>query len=145
MSIDKVLGTQLYIKVGNGLTPETFTHPCLINTKRGIKFGSNSNKIIMPDCDNPDDPAWTQVITDGLNAMVDGAGKLDAAAIPDYDAWFRGGTAKNIQVWLGTKGYWQGAFKLTAWEINGDRNDYCDASVTIESDGEVATWVPQGA
>lgn len=143
MAVDKVRGTQLYIKVGDGASPEVFTHPCLINTKRGIKFQSSTNKVIVPDCDNPDDPAWPETFVDGLNASLDGAGKLDAAAIPAYDTWYRGGATKNIQVWLGTKGYWQGAFKLTGWEITGDRNDYCDVTVTIESDGAVAAWVPQ--
>lgn len=141
MSIDKVKGTQLYIKVGNGASPtETFTHPCLINTKRGIKFQSSTNKIVMPDCDNPDDPAWTEAIKDALSAMIDGAGKLDRAAVASYDAWFRSKDTKNVQVWLGTVGYWQGAFHLTNWEISGDRNDYCDATVSLESSGALSAW-----
>lgn len=140
MAIDKVKGTQLYIKIGNGADPQVFTHPCLINAKRGIKFQSNANEIVVPDCDNPDDPAWTQVIKDGLKAMIDGAGMLDAAAVPSYDAWFRGSTPKDVQVWLGTKGYWEGAFQLTGWEVNGERNGYADASISLQSDGEVAAW-----
>jgi predicted secreted protein len=143
MAIDKVRGTQLYIKVGNGATPEVFTHPCLINMKRGIKFGTSTNKVIVPDCDNPEDPAWTEAIKDGLTATIDGAGKLDAAALPTYDAWFRSKDPKNVQIWLGTKGYWQGAFALTGWELNGDRNDYVDASVTLENAGALGAWTPQ--
>lgn len=143
MAIDKVRGTQLYIKVGNGATPEVFAHPCLINTKRGIKFSSSTNKAIIPDCDNPDDPAWTEAIKDALSAAIDGAGKLDATAVPTFDAWFRSPNAKNVQVWLGTKGYWQGAFQLTGWEISGDRNDYAEASITLESAGVLGAWTPQ--
>jgi hypothetical protein len=41
-AITTLRGTQLYIKVGNGADPEVFAHPCLINTKRGIKFTSSS-------------------------------------------------------------------------------------------------------
>jgi len=141
-AIDKVKGTALYIKIGNGADPEVFTHPCLINTKRGIKFQSNAGEVIIPDCDNPDDPAWSSVLKDGLKAVIDGAGMLDVAGVPAFDTWFRGDTAKNVQVWLGTKGHWEGAFKLTGWEVNGDRNQYCDVSITLQSDGELGAFVP---
>lgn len=134
-AVSKLRGTQLYIKIGDAATPEVFSHPCLINTKRGIKFTSSANKVITPDCDNPDDPAWVEVIKDALSASIDGAGKLDnkAATITAYDAWFRSKDTKNVQVWLGTLGYWQGAFQLTDWEITGDRGDNCDASIKLES------------
>lgn len=137
-------GTQLYIKVGDGASPEVFSHPCLINTKRGIKFTSSSNKVIVPDCDNPEDPAWTEAIKDGLNASIDGAGTLDnkAATIQFYDGWFRSPDAKNVQVWLGTMGYWAGAFQLTSWELNGDRNDNAQATLTLESDGALEAFAP---
>lgn len=142
MAVDKVKGTQLYIKVGDGASPEVFTHPCLINMKRGIKFQSSANKVIVPDCDNPDDPAWQETFVDGLNISVDGAGKLDAAAVPTYDTWWRGGEAKNVQVWLGTKGYWSVPMKLPGWSVDGDRNNYCDVSVTMESHGAGSAWTP---
>ena len=53
-----------------------FAHPCLINAKRGIKFTTSTNKVIVPDCDNPDDPAWQTVIKDAISASIDGAGKI---------------------------------------------------------------------
>jgi predicted secreted protein len=140
-AITKLRGTQLYIKVSNG--DGTYSHPCLINTKRGLKFSSSTNKSIIPDCDNPDDPAWQEAIKDALSASIDGSGKLDnkAATITFYDTWFRSPDAKTVQVWLGTVGYWQGDFQLTGWEVTGDRNDNADASVTLESDGELAAFV----
>lgn len=136
-------GTRLYIKIGDGASPEVFAHPCLINTKRGIKFTSSSNKVIVPDCDNPEDPAWTEAIKDGLGAAIDGAGTLDnkIATITFYDTWFRDPDPKNVQVWLGTLGYWLGAFQLTSWELSGDRNDNAQATLSLESDGALAAFV----
>lgn len=141
-AITKLRGTQLLIKIGDGASPEVFTHRCLINTKRGIKFTSSANKVIVPDCDNPDDPAWNEVIKDALSALIDGAGKLDnkPATITFFDAWFRGDEAKNVQVWLGTKGYWPGPFQLTGWELSGDRGNNADASLTLESDGALGAF-----
>lgn len=139
-AIVKLRGTQLYIKVDNGAG--VFAHPCLINTKRGIKFASSTNKSVVPDCDNPEDPAWTETIKDGLSASIDGAGVLDnkIETIQFYDAWFRGKDSKNVQVWLGTVGFFQGAFHLTGWEITGDRNDNAEATLSLESDGEIADF-----
>lgn len=141
-AISALRGTQLYIKISDGNSPETFAHPCLINTKRGIKFASSTNKVIVPDCDNPEDPAWQQAIKDALSASIDGAGVLDnkSATITAYDSWFTGKDSKNVQVWLGTMGYWAGAFQLTGWEITGDRNANCEATVTLESDGPLAAF-----
>lgn len=135
-------GTALYIKVGDAASPEVFAHPCLINTKRGIQFQSSSNKIIVPDCSNPDDPAWTQAIKDSLSATISGAGTLDnvLATIQLYDGWFRGSTQKNVQVWLGAVGKWAGAFDLTNFEITGDRGGLAEVSLTLESYGTIAAF-----
>lgn len=140
MALSPIKGTQLYIKIGNGADPEVFAHPCLINTKRGIQFQSQANKIIVPDCDNPDDPAWTEVIKDQLSATISGAGTLDMTDVATYDTWYRGSDAKNVQVWLGTVGYWQGAFQLTNLQVNGDRNANADVSLTLESDGAMSAF-----
>lgn len=144
VAITPLRGTQLYIKVGDGNSPEVFAHPCLINTKRGIKFTSNTNKVIIPDCDNPEDPAWSEAIKDGLAAAIDGAGTLDnkAATISFYDAWFRDKDTRNVQVWLGTLGHWAGAFHLTGWEINGDRNNNAEVSITLESSAALDAFDP---
>ena len=141
MSIVTIRGTQLYIKIGNGASPEVFTHPCLINTKRGIQFQSSANKVIVPDCDNPDDPAWTQVVKDALNASITGSGVLDTTDIAFYNDWYDSPDAKNVQVWLGAKGYWQGAFQLINFQITGDRNVNADVTLTLESHGPVAAFV----
>jgi predicted secreted protein len=136
-------GPQLYIKVGDGASsPETFTHPCLINTKRGISFTSTTNKVIVPDCDNPDDPAWSEAIKDALSASIDGAGTLDnkAETITFYDSWFRDKDTRNVQVWLGTVGYWVGAFHLTGWDITGDRGANVESSLKLDSSGMIAAF-----
>jgi predicted secreted protein len=132
-------GTQLYIKIGDGASPETFTHPCTINAERGIVFRSTTNDIIVPDCTNPDDPAWRELVKDALSAGITGSGILDAtlSVIQSWDTWFRGDDGKNVQVWLGNIGYWQGSFKLTEWNPQGDRNNKITTPITLESDGVV--------
>lgn len=135
-------GTQLYIKIENDASPQVFAHPCLINSERGITFRSTTNDIVVPDCADPDDPAWRELVKDALSAGVTGAGVLDnkLATIQTYDSWHRSDDAKRVQVWLGTIGYWEGDFKLTEWSITGNRGDKAQVSLTLESDGVVAAF-----
>ena len=135
-------GTQLYIKVEDDASPATFAHPCLINSKRGVKFNADTKKAIIPDCDNPDDPAWQTAFKDAMSMSIDGAGILDnkSATITFYDGWFRSSTTKRVKVYLGTLGYWEGDFMLTGWEISGDRGANCEVSITLESHGSVAAF-----
>lgn len=135
-------GTQLYIKIGDGASPETFTHPCLINAERGFVLRSTTNDIVVPDCTNPDDPAWRQLVKDALSAGVTGAGILDNVllTIQSYTTWWKQDVAKNVQVWLGTVGYWEVALKLTEWEITGERGNKITSNLTLESDGEVSDF-----
>lgn len=141
-AITTLRGTRLYIKVENDSSPATFAHPCLINTRRGIQFRSNLGKIITPDCDNPDDPAWEEAVKDALSAAITGEGVLDnkLATIQFYDAWWRSSTPKMVQVWLGTMGYWLGAFHLGSWEISGERGQHALATLSMESDGQIAAF-----
>lgn len=134
-AISPLRGTQLYIKVEDDASPAAFAHPCLINAKRGIKFNADTKKQIIPDCDNPDDPAWQTAFKDALSAAIDGAGILDnkLATIQFYDGWFRSKGTKRVRVYLGTLGYWEGEFMLSNWEVSGDRGANCECSITLES------------
>lgn len=148
--VPSVTGSKLLVKIGDGASPEVFTADCLINTSRGVKFTSDTNQTIMPDCDNPDDPAWKSVTKDGLTATITGAGMLYTASVSDWYDWFNSDDAKNIQFALNVPlakggGYWAGAFKLTDFEVTSDGNKaQSTCNVTLMSDGPVA-WTDAAA
>lgn len=139
-------GTKLLIQIGNGATPsEVFAHDCLINTDRGIAFSADENRQVIPDCDNPDDPAWSVLNKDGLQAQITGSGMLHTTSLEAWFDWFNSDDAKNIRVVIDVPagaggGYWEMAAKLTGFEVSGSRNEKATISVTIGSDGPVA-WV----
>lgn len=136
-----IRGSQLLIKIGNGGSPsETFAHPCLINTERGIQFTEQGSDVVVPDCDNPEDPAWLEHVKDGLSATVTGAGTLNVEDVEDFDEWFRSADPKNIQVWLGTAGYWGFAAHLTEFQITGTRSEKAQCTLTIRSEGIVPAF-----
>jgi len=139
-------GTSLLVQIGDGATPEQFAHDCLINTERGISFASETNRQVIPDCDTPDTPAWSVVNKDSFSATISGAGMLHTPSVKEWATWFASDDAKNVRVLLNGVslanggGHWEGAFKLTGWEVTGTRNEKATVTVTLESDGPV-TWV----
>lgn len=145
-AVPRVTGSKLLVQIGNGGTPtETFAHDCLINTSRGIKFTSETNEEIMPDCTNPDDPAWKEVTKDGLQVSVSGAGKLYAASVDEFFNWWKSPNAKNCRFMLNLTGangggYWSGAFHLTEFEVSADDNKAtAECQISLVSSGPV-TW-----
>lgn len=149
-AVPRVTGSKLLVKIGDGASPEVFTADCLINTSRGIQFQSDTNEFVMPDCDNPDDPAWKSVTKDGLSATISGAGMLYTASVSDWFDWYKGDIGKNIQFALNVPlasggGYWEGSFKLTNFEVTSDGGkEQSTCNVTLVSDG-VVTWTDASA
>lgn len=143
-------GRQLLVQIGDGESPEVFAHDCLINTERGVAFASETNREMIPDCDDPDAPGWSEVTVTGQSATIAGAGRLHTASVKEWFAWFTSGAAKNVRVLLGGVslanggGHWAGAYKLTAFEVTGPETGRAAVSVTLESHG-VVTWVDAAA
>lgn len=144
-AVKAINGTSLLVQIGDGGGPEVFTHDCLINTSRGIQFASETNRQTIPDCDALDATAWQSLSKDALTATINGAGMLHTASVETWFNWFNSNTSKNVRVLLNGVtganggGYWAGAFKLTGFEITGERNAKAEITVTIENDGAV-TW-----
>src|SRR5215218_4161521 len=118
-------GTSLLINVGN-VAETTFTHPCLINTERGIAFTSTTNDVLIPDCANPEDPAWVGRAKDGLSASVTGAGVLDTDSLEDFRIWFASEDARLCKIKVNVPladggGTWNVKMHLTAFSVTGNR------------------------
>ena len=141
-----IKGTAFRLFLGDGATPEVFSALCGLTTK-GINFQTNTNESFVPDCDNPDDPAWREITKSGKFATITGSGIMDAVgAFPRYRDAYDSADSVNMQVRMGASGaflggYWEGAFMLTQFNVTGNDGDKVNVEITMESDGEV-TWVP---
>lgn len=136
--------SKLYISMGDGADPEVFTAPCGL-TSRGIAFSKETNDITVPDCDSPDDPAWTERGVRTLSAEVSGSGILAAEALPTWWGAYASTESFNVRVGLNAPaadngGYWAGRMHLTAFGVTGDLGDKVQVSATLINDGEL-TWV----
>lgn len=134
-----ILGTQVLIEIGDGESPETFAHPCTINLDRSIEFTAGGNKIEVPDCDDPDAPAWTEFVKQTLECSLTGTGKLDAVAatMAEYTAWLADPLPKHVKIFLKDIGFFYGDFHLTKFGITGTRGEKATVSVGLDSDGPV--------
>lgn len=145
-AVPRVTGSKLLVRFGNDAIPsEVFDVKCMINAGRGIKFTTETSEEIMPDCTNPDDPAWKVVTKDGLSASISGSGKLNAADIAFFYAYLTRTSSKTIQFSINLTGangggYWQGKFHLSEFEVqSGGNKETAEASISLLSDGPV-TW-----
>lgn len=134
-------GSELLVRIGDGASPETFTHPCIINTNRGIEFTANMTESTVPYCP-PDDnlPAWVDRVGDGLSATITGAGIAHTSDIEDFSDWFVLQLTKNLQVAIASTfandGYWEGAGVLQRFAIVGpSRREKSTFDCTILSTG----------
>lgn len=130
------------IKLGNGADPEVFASPCGL-TGKGFNQTATAQETTVPDCDNPDAPAYTERAVDTNSAEISGSGIMAQEAFDTWNDWFQSGASKNVQIYpMGASGgYYQGAFILTALNQQAERGKKVTVDVTIQSDGQW-TWTP---
>lgn len=132
-------GTKLLILFGDGATPEVFSKICAL-TAKGINFQSNTNEYFVPDCDNPDDPAWREMTKAGRFADISGSGILDMAALTRIQAAYDNENAVNLRVQLAVTpngGYWSGPFMVNGFNVTGNDGELVQVELTIASAGPV--------
>lgn len=132
-------GEQLLVQIETAPGSGAYDADCLINTQRGIKFSSSIQEDLIPDCDNPGDPAWVQLAKDGLKAEISGTGKTHVNSVPFWFNFFRKDVTLKCRVKINVAGgvIWQGGFKCSDFDAGGDRKKKVESQVSLKSDGEV--------
>lgn len=135
-------GTKLIVLLGNEATPEVFAAPCGLNTG-GFNAQADTGESVVPDCDDPEAPAWKERTTTALSRDFTGAGVLAKESLPTWNTWFESGLAKNCKIKIDGVGWitWSGAYLLTGFNITGERGGKLQVEVTMASDGEVTSSV----
>lgn len=80
----------------------TFAHPCLINQEKSVVFTLNLSEDIVPDCDNPTNPAQVFRHADSIDLTISGTGKLHITDLKTYADLVAGGTSIPAKVRIGT-------------------------------------------
>lgn len=143
MTVKNARGVKLFLKVGNGASPEVFTAFCTINAQRGITFTAGTREFPLIDCNDPDAIAWILREKDSLSAAFTGAGQLNTPDVEEFFDWLKEEDSRNCQVVLDVPAIdggiiWEGKWHLTEFSITGDRGTKQEASITAASDGEIS-------
>jgi len=133
-----IVGTKLLILVGDGGTPEVFSQPCGLTT-RAFDLAATTNTTLIPDCDDPEAPAWEAKDVNALSAQISGNGVMAVESFDTWNDWFLSASSKHIQIKLDDPalGYWSGSFILTSLKYGGERGKKVTIDVTMVNDGTV--------
>ncbi|MEN6535649.1 MAG: phage tail tube protein [Bryobacteraceae bacterium] len=133
-----IAGTKLLLLVGDGASPEVFGEPCGLTTK-AFDLSASTNTTLIPDCDDPEAPAWEATDINALSGSATGNGVMAVASFAIWNDWFMSATGKNMQIKLdhASLGYYSGSFKLTGFKLSGTRGNKVLVDVTIKNDGAV--------
>lgn len=131
------------LRLGDGASAETFAAPCGF-TSLNLTVNIETNTTNIPDCDDPDLPAW--LISDEVSKqmVLGGSGVLDTDAMQTWRDWLLAGGEKNIQ-WFtaGTAAEGGGTYDapgiLTTYEETGERGARWQVNVEIALNGK-PTW-----
>lgn len=133
---------QFLVTLGNGATPtEVFAAPCGF-TEKGLTLTAETRQSTVPDCDNPDAPAWTESDIVSRSAAINGSGLLAKQSTKAWSDFYFSNDAKNCKVTLpglaaDGGGTYTGKFRLTSFEITGTLGEKNQVSVALESTGPI--------
>lgn len=133
------------LMLGDGESPEEFAAPCGF-TSLNLTVNIETNSTNVPDCDDPDLPAWLESDEVSKQMVVGGTGVIDRDSLQIWRAWLLAGGEKNVR-WFTTGtaaeggGYWEAPGILSTYEETGERGQRWELSVDITLNG-APEWVP---
>lgn len=141
-AVNYTRGVKLVLKAGDGASPEIFAALCTINAERGITFNAQTNDETIPNCENPDEIAWTVREKQSLSVDFTGGGMSDKSDVKRLWDWWESDEARNCQIVLDDDTAanvitFEGAFHLTQFDLTGNRGEKVASTLTLASDGEV--------
>lgn len=129
---------QIETTSGSGI----FSAPCGL-TSKGFNQTANTQTTVVPDCDDPDAPAYEEKAVDSIGAEISGSGVMATEAFTTWQDWFDSADVKACRIYPkgSGNGYYAGNFLLTAFNMTVDRGQKVQVSVTMQNDGQY-TWTP---
>lgn len=133
-------GRDLLIKVLTTVSPEAFTTVAAIRT---TTFTMNDESV---DITTKDSNGFRKLLAGRIVQAISLSGEgvyTDETTFRKLQTDFIAGTHNTYQLVLpgttaGAAGTFEGNFRITSLEINGDYNNEVNFSISLESDGEIA-------
>lgn len=142
MSLAKTIkfGEQILLWGDMG-SPEIFTPFCGF-TSLELTVNIETNSTNVPDCDNPDLPAWLSSDEVSKQMQLGGDGVIDTVVLDRLNDWVLEGGERNFR-WLTSSatnpeanGYWEAPGIMSAYSQTGERGQRWNQSITILLNGQ---------
>lgn len=129
-------GTKLIILVGDDASPESFSEPCGLTTK-SFTLNATTNSTLLPDCADPEAPAWEAKDVNSLSAEVSGSGVMAVESFMTWWNWFNSADLRTCKIELNDSalGYWLGEFIITKLAYGGERGKKVTLDITLVNSG----------
>lgn len=131
---------KMLLKIATLAAPTVFIAPCGF-TSKSLALSKNLEEVNIPDCDNPDDPAWVGRDVSSLSASVSGEGVLAEESLQAWIAAFNSTDPVPVEIELvlaGTASFvWTGLMHVSTVTISGEQGGRITISVEMQSDGEL--------
>jgi hypothetical protein len=130
---------EFLVLVESADSPGVFLAPCGLTTK-GFNQTANMQETIVPDCDDPDAPAYVERAVQSLSSEIPGDGILAEEAFPVWQGWFDSAASRRVQIYpMGQSGgFYSGSFLLSQFNATVARGEKVKAQITLVSDGQ---WI----
>jgi hypothetical protein len=127
------------VLLGNGASPEVFAAPCGF-TSKSLALSKNLTDVNLPDCDDPDAPAWVGRDVESLTASITGEGVMAAESADDWMDAFESTESISVKVeiefplvtWTYT-----GKMHISSMTLSAEQGGRVSNNVEMQSDGEL--------
>lgn len=136
------VGSAVAIYLEDPAAAGTYLRPCGL-TNHTATWTKEFQTVNVPDCDDPELPAWVERGVSSLDFSASGSGVLAAEAVDSWWEAFNTTESINARIYVGkltdtaNGRYWEGKVHISQFEVTGERGNKANASVTVVSDGEL--------
>lgn len=118
-------------------TPGTYAAPCGF-TSKSLALSKNLSDINLPDCDNPDAPAWVGRDVESLTASITGEGVMAQESADTWMDAYESTNSVNVKVEIAmptTTWTYTGKMHLSSLTLSAEQGGRVQANVEMQSDG----------
>ena len=136
------VGSSVAVFLEDADAPGTFLRPCGLNN-HSFNFSKNTRDVTVPDCDDPELPAWIERGVESLDFSGSGSGILAVEAVDNWWSAFNSTESINARLYIGKPDdaergrYWEGRLHVSGFEVSGERGDKAQVKISVVSDGEL--------
>ncbi len=131
---------KLRILIGDSNSPIQYVAPCGF-TSKSLTLSKNLTDVNLPDCDDPDAPAWVGRDVESLTASITGEGVMAAESVETWMTAFEDTDSVPVKVEIELPAItytYTGLMHVANVVFGAEQGGRITANVELQSDGELA-------